>query len=183
MIARQYGGGIGSIVRGMFLDGQRVYYRTEAEQDAKNKQDAEAYDQSQRDRFEKDRAEMDRRYEALPEIFRKRLDKFRRNNPDFRWKFEGYELYTCEQAVVIATALKTPKAIEDFARAEWDRQKELVPGLDDGHSGNTFGMACLLAHDFVSKPANVEARHGALAVLVGSEEYGCVPSAGGASNG
>jgi hypothetical protein len=28
---------------------------------------------------------------------------------------------------------------------EWDEQKKLVPGLDDGHSGNTFGMACRLA--------------------------------------
>jgi hypothetical protein len=27
----------------------------------------------------------------------------------------------------------------------WDEQKSLVPGLDDGHSGNTFGVACRLA--------------------------------------
>lgn len=32
MAARFYGKGIGSVVRGLFLDGQKVFYRTEAEQ-------------------------------------------------------------------------------------------------------------------------------------------------------
>jgi hypothetical protein len=33
MSVRMYGRGIGAVVRGLFLDGQRVFYRTEAEQE------------------------------------------------------------------------------------------------------------------------------------------------------
>lgn len=177
MMTRQYGADIGSIVRGFFIDGRKVYYRTEAEQRQKNAEDAAAHDQAERERFERNRADLDKRYDALPAIFRKRLDKFRANNPDFRWQFEGYEMFTCEQAVVMANALKTPAEVRRFHGLTLDEQMELVPGLSDGHSGNTFGMSCRLALDFLEHPENVEKRHGALAVLVGSEEYGCVPKA------
>lgn len=178
MSMRQYGRGIGYIARGCFIDGQRVFYRTDAEQKAKHKADVVAGEKRDRESFEKNRAEMDRRYDALPAIFRARIDKFRRNNPDFRWKFEGYEMFVCEQAVVFATSAGTPAALEAWSKLEYSEQRKRCPGMDDGHSGNTFGAACRLAMDYLTKPENVEARHGALAPLVGSEEYGCVPSGG-----
>lgn len=47
--------------------------------------------------------------------------------------------------------------------------------ISEGHSGNTFGMACRLAYLYLTEPENVIKLHGALAPLVGSKEYGCVP--------
>lgn len=180
MKLRQYGKGFGYCVRGCFLDGQCVFYRTEAEQDAKNKADLLERERQDREKFEANRAAIDARYDALPEIFRARIDKFRRNNPDFRWKYESYELFVCEEAVKIAS-LGSAVAISDFHGLPWEQQKKMVPGLGDGHSGNTFGAACRLAMDYLTAPENVELRHGALAPLVGSDEYGCVPRTTGAS--
>lgn len=56
-----------------------------------------------------------------------------------------YNLFAMEQAIVIADALRTKEAIIEFKDKSWDEQKKLVPGLDDGHSGNTFGMASIFA--------------------------------------
>lgn len=175
MAVRQYGRGFGFVVRGVFLDGRRVFYRTEREQREQDKHDSAVQEGRQREAFDRERADLDRRYEALPPIFRARIDKFRRNNPDFRWQFEGYELFTCEQAVVFADALKAPDALWVWHELPYKEQRAACPGMSDEHSGNTFGMACRLALDYLTKPENVEARHGALAPLVGSEEYGCVP--------
>jgi hypothetical protein len=58
---------------------------------------------------------------------------------------EGYNRFCCEQAITIAESLRTKDRIIEFHKMTWDEQKSLVPGLDDGHSGNTFGVACRLA--------------------------------------
>lgn len=179
-LMRQWGRGFGSPVRGMaFWDGHRwrvAFYRTEQEE-----RDHWAREQVMREAkqiadFEATgRAKLDAQYAALPAVFQRRLDKFRANNPEFRWKYEGYEMFTCEQAVVIADALKAPDAIRAWRALPYEEQRAAVPGLADGHSGNTFGAACALAHWYLTQPENVVAMHGALAPLVGSEEYGCVP--------
>ena len=56
-----------------------------------------------------------------------------------------YNLFAMEQGIVIAEALQTKEAIIEFKDKGWDEQKKLVPGLDDGHSGNSFGMALRFA--------------------------------------
>ena len=56
-----------------------------------------------------------------------------------------YNLFAMEQGILIAEALQTKEAIVEFKDKGWDEQKKLVPGLDDGHSGNTFGMALRFA--------------------------------------
>ncbi len=171
---RFYGRGVGSVVRGVTINGAVVYYRTSEEQEQHNREQAAAREQAERERFEKDRASLDARYDALPQVFRERIDKFRNNNPDFRWKFESYEMFCCEQAVLFAAALKTGDAIRSFRQLPWDDQKRAVPGLSDDHSGNTFGCACSLAAYYVERPEGVVKSYGALAPLVGSKEYGCV---------
>lgn len=174
MIVRFYGKGLGYVVRGITIDGHVVFYRTEAQQEEKNREES---NRKRREQFELERESIDARVAALPEIFRKRLDKFRRNNPDFRWKYESYELFCCEQAVEIANALVTADAIKEFSRKKYEEQKTAVPALSGEHSGNTFGCAVQLAYLYLSQPEAVEAMHGALAPLVGSEEYGCVSKA------
>lgn len=58
---------------------------------------------------------------------------------------EDYNIFCCDQGILIAESLRNKEKIVEFHKMEWNEQKKLVPGLDDGHSGNTFDMACRLA--------------------------------------
>ncbi|MBN1585678.1 hypothetical protein JW899_04940 [Candidatus Uhrbacteria bacterium] len=186
-IARFYGRGPGHIVRGLFINGVCCYYRTKEEQAEENAREIAAYEKEQKDKFEKNRQILDEKYKNLPVLFQKRIDKFRTNNLNFRWKYESYEMFCCEQAVVIATSIsnqivaenpqaivseRAPSALAEFYDMPWEKQRIVVPDLDDGHSGNTFGCAVSLALIYLKEPENVVRVHGALAPLVGSEEYG-----------
>ena len=171
--ARFYGNGIGSIVRGLVLNDKPVFYRTEEEQTAQNQRDREQDDEDRRAKFEQNRTAMDADYDALPPVFRERIDKFRNTNPDFRWQYEDYEVFCCKEAVKIAGHMQTADKVAEFHRATTERQHELVPNLDDGHSGNTFGFACRLAALYLHNPTDVVLEHGALTPLVGCKKYGC----------
>jgi hypothetical protein len=171
MLARFYGRGIGSTVRGLDLDGVEVFYRSAEEQATENHLQLKESECKQFEEFQHNRKDMDKRVAALPEVFRTRIQKFREANKDFRWKFEGYELFTCEEAVKIAARCKTLEEVKAFHDLPWEEQKKA--GISDGHSGNTFGMACRLASWFLTKPENVTKEHGALVALVGCDEYGC----------
>lgn len=170
---RFYGRGIGYPVRGLTINGATVFYRTREQHRLDQEQEQERSDQRRRAQFEQQRSEHDQRITALPAVMRERIAKFQAFSPDWRWQHEGYELFTCEQAVLIADALKTPDAVAEFQKEAWDEQKRIVAGLSDGHSGNTFDAACFLAKCLLTDPALVTQAHGALATLVGCKEYGC----------
>jgi hypothetical protein len=189
----------GSSIRGVVINNKVVFYRTPKEDNAHHKQWCLDQDKEKKEEYENTKKKiLDADYAKLPPIFQQRIDKFRKNNPDFRWKYEDYEMFVCKEAVKIATTLKTKDAVwEYWALSSWDdktinklkekkkmNKKELDGyrkglekriGLDDGHSGNTYGMACKLAYLWAAKPEFVVKHYGALAPLVGSEEYGCVP--------
>lgn len=170
---RIWGRGIGFAVRGIAINGTIVRYETAQEWD-----DRQTREQSQRDmdrlaEAEAKRETNDARIAALPEVFQRRIQRFRKGHPDFWWQHQPYELFVCEQAVLIAAAMKHPDDVPAFAKLDWQQQKMIVPGLDDGHSGNTFGAACRLAYWYLTQPENVVREHGALAVLVGCADYGC----------
>ena len=61
----------------------------------------------------------------------------------------NYNIFCCEQGILIANALETKEKIVEFHKADWDVQKEMVPMLSDDHSGNTFGMSCRLAISYL----------------------------------
>lgn len=211
---RFYGKGMGYYVRGVSVEGHVFRYMTEDEEAAKHLREKEEREAEMRAEFEAARADMDRRFDALPEPFQKRIERRRRNNPDFRWRYESYEMFVCEEAVkftaVAADArlsLEYHKEIADFwadeemrkkARMEYDppedfiaqffgwasalnseaydydyaRQQQVL-GTADGHSGNTFGMAMRLAYLYADgNYEGVDKHYGAMAPLVGSEEYG-----------
>lgn len=56
-----------------------------------------------------------------------------------------YNLFCCEQGILIADSLQSEEKIKEFHKSSWDEQKKMVSLLSDGHSGNTFGMSCRLA--------------------------------------
>lgn len=175
--ARFYGRGVGSVVRGVDIDGREVFYRTERQQDALDRRRAVASDRRKQRNFARDRADHDRRIAALPPEFVRRFTGFASRRTDWRWQFEGYELMVCEDAVRIAVYLAdTPDehaAARAFHDLAWTEQLAAVPGLNEGHSGNSFGQACGLGLVYATEPQHVERMHGALCPLVGCSEYGC----------
>lgn len=174
--ARFYGRGFGSVVRGVDINGVEVYYRTPDEQAKKDQEWSENWHREKLEKFEATgRAELDAQYAALPLVFQQRLDRFRRNNPFFRWEHEAYEMSCCVDAVKIADVCPTFEDVKAFHALPWEHQKERVPDLSDGHSGNSFGMACRLASLYVDNPRMVPLEHDALCGLVGCNEYGCAP--------
>lgn len=172
-IARFYGKGFGYTVRGIDINGQTVRYQTPEEEAESHRQWVAKHEQDKRDSFEKNRAKLDADYDSLPEEFKRRLDKFRQTNPDFRWQNEPYEMSVCIDAVRVSQALGSPEKITEFHAMDWDDQQRSVPGLYDGHSGNSFGMVCRLASTYLQYPEMVEFEHGALVMLTGCETYGC----------
>jgi hypothetical protein len=203
----------GARIRGVALRGVVVHFRTDDEFRLKLAQEASERDAKKRAEYEATgKAEQQARYEELPPVFQRRLDKYRANNPDFGWTFEGYELFCCEQAVVFAReAVNAAETGENDAEVaqyfdgkadapslhslrwlswwsalnsedfdyDYQRQKSLMPGFDDGHSGNTFGSAVNLATLWLlGAEEAVVRRYGSLAPLVGSDAYGDVPVEG-----
>lgn len=183
-VARFYGRGTGFPVRGVVIDGQVAYYRTEAEEADRHRQWVEDNNREKQAAALANAGETARRLLALPDSMQRRIDKFRQANPNFDWEYLPYELMVCEDAVKIADALATPAErpfhptaastiIQGFAGSPPEEQRRLVPTLEQGHSGNSFGMACRLAFHLITDEENAVREHGALVSLVGCEAYGC----------
>jgi hypothetical protein len=164
--AKLYGRRIGYQVRGLVVNDRVVFYRTEAEQKELNRKEQAESEKKKRNDYDEKADEYDRRVNALPQPFKTRITNFRNWKPEtWKYDFEPYELFTCEQAVEIATALKTPGEIQRFHKLEFLEQKKLVPALSGDHSGNTFGAACLLASIYLTKSDFVPLAHVALCPL------------------
>lgn len=162
-----------SMIRGVDLRGEALFYKTQAELDAEHEEFRADLHARRKREFEKNRRKLDRQFAALPDVFQRRVSWFRSWNPDFRWENEAYELSACVDAVKIADAMRTPKGVQRFQKMSYKRQRETVPDLYDGHSGNSFGMAVRLAWLYLTEPLLVIAEHGALTPLVGCDDYGC----------
>ena len=169
---RLYGKGAGSMIRGVAVDGEVAYYRTPGEQDAWRGKKAREYDIEMRENFKKEKDKLDAQYEALPEVFQRRIDRFRDGNSDFRWRYEAYEMACCTEAVNIAETLgPDPENVKAFSEMPFEEKHARVPDLSEGHSGNSLGFAIALAYYYLKEPDRVPKMAGALAPLVGSEEY------------
>jgi len=143
-------GDIGRPIHGVDLRGKNVYWKTPKEREADRAVMLAKFDRDERERYERDREKNDATVAALPEPLRKRMERFRMDKPEEDRLSEGYEIFCCQQAAVIAEIckrempnLEPSAAIEWFRALPYDLQKKM--GLDDGHSGNTFGGACMLA--------------------------------------
>jgi hypothetical protein len=163
----------GSLIRGIDLRGEPVFYKTQDELDADHEKWQAEHTARRKQEFEEAREELDYQFASLPAVFQRRISWFRAWDPDFRWKSEAYEMSACVDAVKIAEQMKTPEEVVRFREMPYEEQREAVPDLYDGHSGNSFGMAVRLAWLYLSEPLLVIAEHGALTPLVGCEEYGC----------
>lgn len=167
-----WGRGFGHQVRGLAVAGRVAWYRTEAEEEVHRLQQIRDMDDRKRQEFEAKRADLDAQFAALPSCFQERIQRFRvGGGPDWRWRFEAYEMMVCVDAVKIAEwCVANKMTIGAFAVLPWDEQK--VAGIDGGHSGNSFSCAVYLARLWPN-PDAVVAAHGALVPLVGCDAYGC----------
>lgn len=166
---------LGGSHHGWALNGKLVQWKTPWERFAERIQWLADYDRRQREEFAARKAELDAKYETLPSPLKARIDRFRAEEADFRVTSEAYEMAAVGDAPKIARALAeqhgwmvdddlrvVPLDDEsDEARADregviqaatkafydlpYEEQKRLVPDLDEGHSGNTFGAAVGLA--------------------------------------
>lgn len=147
---RLWGRGIGHPIRGVAVwrdDGLVVFrYESEAAYAQRMADEAAERDEQARAVFEAERAERDAAIAALPEPLRARMRHFQEiGGPSFRWRHEPYEVFVCQQAAVFAETLETEVAMRTFRGLPYDEQRQLVPGMSDDHTGNTFDCACALA--------------------------------------
>ncbi|MCR4285081.1 MAG: hypothetical protein NUV97_03510 [archaeon] len=162
-----------SLIRGIDVNGKKLYWKTDEDLEKERIEWLRKNEEDKQKRFEVEVEGMDLKYNSLPKVFQERINRFRENNDRFRIDYEGYELFCCEQAVLIAKACETKEGVQKFKDTEkFEEQMKMVPGLSDGHSGNTFGCACSLAYWYLEQPEIVKDMHGALSPLVGSREYG-----------
>lgn len=113
------------------------------------------------------------RVTAFPPVFQERIYGLRKAGKEFNGENESYEVFCCEQAIVIAKSLKTREKVYAFAELTFQEQMLLVPELSDDHSGNTFKTACDLAIFYIETPAIVPRAHGALCSFSSCQAYGC----------
>lgn len=172
-VARFYGRGVGHFVRGLAIDGVTVFYRSEAEERAMHEREAEERRARQGFDYEQKRGQYEARVAELPNEFQARIRGMRERGHRFRYEYESYELFVCEQAVAFALALKSPDALRAWTERPFVERRSAVPALSDDHSGNTFGAAVRLAHLFLVSPKLVEREHGAMCPLVRCKAHGC----------
>lgn len=173
-VARFYGKGFGFPVLGLDLNGVNLFYETADEYRERVSRERQEQDAKKRREWGRRRDKMDERLSALPKVFQMRVCRFRHHNPDFGWEYEDYEMAACVDAVRIAESLGGPEKVEAFHKLSWKEQVLSIPDLDEGHSGNTFGMAVRLAHHYMTDPDLVWMEHAAIAPLVGCG-CGCPP--------
>lgn len=94
----------GGRVVGIDLNGERVFLKTEREVNLEWLLYRAKHARKQGERFERERESLNADYEALPQVFKDRIDRFRHNNPRFREEFEGYEMFCCTEGVKLAEA-------------------------------------------------------------------------------
>jgi len=164
-----------STVRGIILNGKQIFYKTDEDLEKEHQNWLDKNEKKKQRLFIRNKPKLDKDYNTLPEEFKKRIDKFRMTNPRFRVDYEPYEMFCCKEALKIAKALKgkTEEEVQNFSKADYTIQKQTVPKLGKGHSGNTFGVAVRLAYWYLFNPENVILEHGALTTLVGCDAYGC----------
>lgn len=153
---------------GWALNGELIEWATPWERLSRDIEVWAERDRRQREGLDTLIEEMDAAYEALPEPFKARIDRFRAEDPNFRLNGERYEMAAVGDAPKVAEALKPQiealaisreddeeawlKAVADifdeFRDQPFDKTKEMVPDLQEGHSGNTFGGAVGLGYRY-----------------------------------
>jgi hypothetical protein len=117
----------GSFVLGMDLRGERLWLQSERETNAEQLLRSARYRREKHETFLRQRDDLDAQYEALPVVFKARIDRRRANNPDFREEFESYELFCCTEAVKLAERAEFAASVglSDEVQEFWGDEEKL----------------------------------------------------------
>lgn len=147
---RIYGKGFGFQFHGIDLDGEEVFWRTPWERFAKRAEWLAQYDRERRERLAERGSTWAEQVLVLPEPLRKRIERFAAERRGFWLEDGGYELFCCTEAAKFAEFLTTWRtdlpSLDRVKAFQDDREAQKQAGMNDGHSGNTFGGACHLAY-------------------------------------
>lgn len=117
----------GTRVLGVEHDGKRLYRLSEREHNLDWALIRARMTRTREEEFIQNKGRLDAEYEALPDIFKARIDRFRENNPDFRKEYETYEMFCCTEAVKIAEAAKAAvESGENMGEVDefWEKGRE-----------------------------------------------------------
>ncbi len=117
---------------------------------------------------------------ALAKEMAKDIENFRKNDSDFCWKNEEYEIFCCEQAIVIYNAMRTKLqkeleesnlTVEEYSEKHpmkvrlffddlrrnvpFEEKRKAIPELDTQINIHTFGTAMILAFLYIFHPENI----------------------------
>jgi len=163
----------GCIIRSVKINGSYVFNKTDKDLDREHKEMVADMHKKKKKKFEEEKDELDATYDSLPPVFQRRLDRFRKGKVEFRWSLESYEMFCCQEALVIAKHCGSAEGVREFNTSNYAEQSKVT---SDQHSGNTMGTACTLAYWYLECPDVVEYLHGALVPMTGCKDYGCTHS-------
>jgi len=166
-------GKMGRAIKGICINGKTAYFKGEVETENDRVLWLKKYKEKKRSEFIKDKKQLDEDYDNLPLVFQRRITILRDNNPNFRVAHETYEMLVCKEAVKIAYAFPKKEELEAFRKADYGKQKKMLPIMSNAHSGNSWGASIRLAYWYITDKEDVWKEHGALCPLVGCEDYGC----------
>lgn len=137
-------GDIGFPIWGQSVNGVIQWYKSPEEMELDRQKLLKQLEEERYERFLKEKDKLDKDFASLPEPFQKRIERFRKEDPKFRVSSEAYEMICLTDGVVIGEYCKDNNIdVDDFYKLSWEEQKKA--GVDEGHSGNTFGAACAMA--------------------------------------
>lgn len=95
-------------VEGLYDPPVHVYYTTRREREAERGWWLVNNQIRQREEFKVQETRLDELYDTLPPPLKARIDRFRAEDPDFRWREEAYEMASCAEAGRLYRAAMDP---------------------------------------------------------------------------
>ena len=167
--------------RGLRLNGDLVYFLSLEDMEAEDKRRYDEMVKEKEEKFKRELPRMDIDFHQLPEIFKRRILRFRSEGPNFRKNYEAAELFVLKEAVYIQRTLRSPHSIRSVLKSNHAKRHAALPRLSKDHSGNTeyaaFHFALRLARykqgpkDRVLPTTQIINAPGVMVQLVGSKAY------------
>lgn len=173
MTARLYGKGLGFNVRGLLVDGQVFFYRSEEEDQRYWADHFKEQKRQAKAAYEQGRETQLQDIAQLPLPYQSRLAGFMERAPETAWEHQGYELHICKMAVLMAEDAGEAEQVERRHDSHWRRSGEALERLLADASGNQVGAAARLAYLQLTAPEGIAKEHAGLCPLVGCQKAGC----------